>query len=95
MRSFAKTFGNRLRQTDADANFLVFHRLCLCSITAHDDNVDVGALAVKYQVAHPTADDVAVESEPVGFFAHEVQDGELYFRICNYHTVNKKCIISA
>ncbi len=85
VRSFAQPFGNRFRQTDADAHFLVFRSLCLYGIAAHDNDVDVGALAVKYQVAHPAADDVAVESEPVGFFAYKVQDGLFYFRVFDKH----------
>jgi hypothetical protein len=50
-----------------------------------NNNVDILAFAVEEEVAHPAADYVAVDAELVGFFANELENGILYFRICDYH----------
>ena len=53
-------------------------------VVDHND-VYILALAVEEEVAHPAADYVAVNAELVGFFAHELENGILYFRVCDYH----------
>ena len=56
-----------------------------CVQYAINNNIDILAFAVEEEVAHPATDYVAVDAELVGFFAHELENGILYFRVCDYH----------
>jgi hypothetical protein len=70
VRSFAEAFGDGLCQINA---------------TSHNDYINVGTLAVQENVAHITANDIALQAETVGFFTHEVKDRKVYFRMGGKH----------
>ena len=61
---FAKAFGYGLSKGDA---------------TTYDNHIDVGTFAMEENIAHITANDIALQAETIGFLTHKVKDREVYF----------------
>ena len=70
VRPFAEAFG---------------HGLCEVNATAYNHYINVGTLAMQKNIAHITANDIALQAETIGFLAHKVEDRKVYFRVGGKH----------
>jgi hypothetical protein len=64
MRFLAKAFSHGLRELNA---------------TTHDNYIDIGTIAMQKDIAHISANDIALQAEFVGFLTYKVKDREIYF----------------
>ena len=73
MGTFAEAFGYRFCQQDTDMRTLI-------AFAVHAHYVYIRRRTVQEQIPHPSADDIAIEAQTVGFFAHHLQHIILYFQ---------------
>jgi hypothetical protein len=71
VRPFAEAFG---------------HGLCEVNATSHNDHINVGTVAMQKDIAHITANDIALQAETIGFLAYKVKDRKVYFRMGGKHS---------
>jgi hypothetical protein len=81
MRTPAQTLGYCLSQQYTYMRTLV-------TLAMHANHIHIRTLAVEKQIPHPSAYDIAIQPQPVGFFAHQMKYGILYFRIIDDHGFN-------
>jgi hypothetical protein len=54
-------------------------------VLTYNNHINVGTVAMQEDIADITANDIALQTEAIGFFPHKMEDRKVYFRMRGKH----------